>query len=211
MWSVPGPLSSSSPRRERAARLDIRGRAGPSAPPPQHRPRQPIRNLQPPVPLPRSRASAAPGGRTGRAQKVDVAPEEPARRADCARVGRCSPAVSPPLPETPIFSLGTASRCPVAERLLRRPLGPRSRDLGCPPQNCQPSSRLEILAQPPEEGAGLPGWASKVVWAGAGNGTEPPGGSSTAYGRTNKSRSHPLTSDPGAPSMCPALPLGLGV
>lgn len=147
--------------------------AGPGPPrAPQHRPRQPIRNLQPPVPLPRSRASAAPGGRTGRAQKVDVAPAEPARRADCARVGRCSPAVSLPLPETPIFGLGTASRCPVAERLLRRPLGPRSRDSGCPPQKCQPSSRLEILAQPPGEGAGLPGWAPKVVWAGAGNSTE---------------------------------------
>lgn len=33
MWRVPGPLSSSSPRRERAARLDIRGQAGTSAPP----------------------------------------------------------------------------------------------------------------------------------------------------------------------------------
>ena len=37
------------------------------------------------------------------------------------------------------------------------------------------------------------------------------GGSSTAYGGANKSRSHLLTSDPGAPSVCPALLLGLGV
>ncbi|CAI9165570.1 unnamed protein product [Rangifer tarandus platyrhynchus] len=109
---------------------------------PPHRSRQPIRNLQPPVPLPRSRASAASCGRAGPAQKVDVAPAEPARRADCPRVGRCSPGVSRRLPETPVFGLGTASGCPVAGRLLRRPLGPRSRDSGCLPQNCQPSSSL---------------------------------------------------------------------
>ena len=131
---------------------------------PPHRSRQPIRNLQPPVPLPRSRASAASRGRAGPAQKV-----EPARRADCPRVGRCSPGVSRRLPETPVFGLGTASGCPVAERLLRRPLGPRSRDSGCLPQSCRPFSSLWILAQPPGDGAGLPGWAPKVVWAGAGN------------------------------------------
>lgn len=188
----PRPPSHPPPRRERAARLDIRGQRPPL--PPHTAQGSPFGTLQ--GHLSRSRARAhprLPAGALGGPRKWTW--PQRSRRGGLTALESAAAALWPlPLPETPIFGLGTASRCPVAERFLRRPLGPLITDSGCSTQNCQPSSRLEILAQPPAEGAGLPGWAPKVVWAGAGNSTEREHlglGSRSGAGRGAGGRTHP--------------------